>query len=219
MRARRAGILLLSLVGCAAAAQALADVKASLDASQIAVGETVQLTLEHDGQYQPVSPISLRCGQESDILGTSSSTIIQLVNGSASEKTQVVLTLAPKITGHLTIPPLSWNGEQSQPLSLDVTGPGGTGQPGAAGAPAAAAVFMETSASPQQPYVEGAVHLTVRLFMAEPLYHANLQTAGEQRCRRQAARLGRRAVKRSATARAIRSSLGSTFSFPCTAAS
>ncbi len=174
MRARRAGILLLSLVGCAAAAQALADVKASLDASQVAVGETVQLTLERDGQTGGQPDIT-SLQQDFDILGTSSSTIFQLVNGSASEKTQVVLTLAPKVTGHLTIPPLSWNGEQSRPLSLDVTGPGGTGQPGATGAPAAAAVFMETSASPQQPYVEGAVHLTVRLFMAEPLYHANLE--------------------------------------------
>jgi BatD DUF11 like domain len=174
VRARRAGILLLSLVGCAAAAQALADVKASLDASQVAVGETVQLTLEHDG-HTSGQPDITSLQQDFDILGTSSSTIIQLGNGGASEKTQVVLTLAPKVTGHLTIPPLSWNGEQSRPLSLDVTGPGGTGQPGAAGAPAAAAVFMETSASPEGPYVEGAVHLTVRLFMAEPLYRANLE--------------------------------------------
>lgn len=172
MRARRTGILLLSLVGCAAAAQALADVKASLDASHVAVGETVQLTLELDGHTGGQPDIS-SLQQDFDILGTSSSTIFQLLNGSASEKTQVVLTLAPKVTGHLTIPPLSWNGERSQPLSLDVTGPGG--QPGTAGAPAAAAVFMETTASPQQPYVEGAVYLTVRLFMAEPLYRADLE--------------------------------------------
>jgi hypothetical protein len=174
VRARGAGILLLLLVGCAVAAQAFADVKASLDATQVAVGETVQLTLERDGQTggQPdVAPLQ----QDFDILGTSSSTIFQLVNGSASEKTQVVLTLSPKVTGHLTIPPLSWNGEQSRPLTLDVTGPGSTGQPGAAGAPAAAAVFMETSASPLRPYVEGAVDLTVHLYMAEPLYRADLQ--------------------------------------------
>jgi BatD DUF11 like domain len=173
VRARLPGILPLLLVSCAAAVQALANVKASLDASQVAVGETVQLTLERDGQTGGQPDIS-SLQQDFDIVGTSSSTIFQLLNGSASEKTQVVLTLAPKVTGRLTIPPLSWNGEQSQPLSLDVTGPGGA-QPGATGAPAAAAVFMETSASPQEPYVEGAVQLTVRLFMAEPLYHADLE--------------------------------------------
>ena len=124
MRARSAGILLLTLVGCAATTLALADVQASLDASQVAVGETVQLTLERDGQTGGQPDIT-SLQQDFDIVGTSSSTIFQLVNGSASEKTQVVLTLAPKVSGHLTIPPLSWNGEQSQPLSLDVTGPRG----------------------------------------------------------------------------------------------
>jgi BatD DUF11 like domain len=174
VRVRRAEILLLLLVGCAAGAQAFANVTASLDSSQVAVGETVQLTLERDGGSGG-QPDVAALQQDFDILGTSSSTNISLVNGSLSEKTQVVLTLAPKVTGHLTIPPLSWNGERTQPLALDVSGPGGSGQSGAAGAQAAPAVFLETSASPQQPYVEGAVHLTIRLFMAEPLYRADLE--------------------------------------------
>ena len=174
MRARRARVLLLLLVGCAVTAQAFATVTASLDSTQVAVGGTVQLTLDrtgHGGGQPDVSALQ----QDFDILGTSSSTTVSLGNGGFSEKTEVVLTLAPKVTGHLTIPPLSWSGERSQPLTLDVSGPGGGGQPGAAGAPSAPAVFLETSASPQQPYVEGAVHLTVRLFMAEPIYRADLQ--------------------------------------------
>jgi hypothetical protein len=168
-----AAVLLLSLLAGTAATRTLAEVRASIDVSQIAVGQTVQLTLEHDGQTSGQPDIT-SLQRDFDILGSSSNTIFQLMNGSASEKTQVVLTLSPKVTGHLTIPALSWSGEQSRPLALVVTGPGGTGQPGAAGA-AAPAVFMETSASPQQPYVEGAVNLTVHLYMAEALYHANLE--------------------------------------------
>ena len=67
---------------------------------------------------------------------------------------------------------MEWRAKPAALARCDRTG---GGQPGATGAPAAAAVFMETSASPQQPYVEGAVQLTVRLFMAEPLYHADLE--------------------------------------------
>ncbi len=163
MRARRSPALLVLLIGSAAATQAFATVSASLDASQIAAGDTVQLTLEHDGQAsgQPdVAPLE----RDFDILGTSSSTSIELINGSASEKTEVVLTLAPKVTGHLTIPSLSWNGERSQPLALTVAGPGSTGQPGVSGAPSVAKVFIETSTTPERPYVQAAVHLTVRLF-------------------------------------------------------
>ena len=174
MRARAPSILLSLLVGCAAVAQALANVTASLDASQIAAGDTVQLTLEHDGRTsgQPdLAPLQ----QNFDILGTSSSTSVEIVNFHASEKTQVVLTLAPKTTGNLTIPALSWDGERSQPLSLSVAGPGGSGQPGATGASPPAKIFIETSASPEQPYVEAAVNLTVRLYTAETLYHADLQ--------------------------------------------
>ena len=174
MRATSPGILLLLLVGFAAATPALANVTASLGASQVAAGDTVQLTLEHDGQTsgQPdVAPLE----QDFDILGTSSSTNIELINGNASEKTEVVLTLAPKSTGHLTIPALSWDGEQSQPLSLTVTGPGSTAQPDGSGASPAAKIFIETSASPEQPYVEAAVQLTVRLFTSETLYHPDLE--------------------------------------------
>lgn len=174
MRGRAPGILLLPLIVCMAGAPALADVKASLDSSQVAAGDTVQLTLEHDGRSsgQPdLTPLQ----QDFDILGTSSSTTVEILNGSASEKTEVVLTLAPKTTGQLRIPPLSWDGEQSQPLALTVTGPGGTGQPGASGAPSAAKVFIETNASPEQPYVQAAVRLTVRMFTSETLYHADLE--------------------------------------------
>jgi hypothetical protein len=171
--ARLPGVLLLLLLGCAAAVQALADVRASLDASQIAAGDTVLLTLEHDGRTSGQPDVTL-LQQDFDILGTSSSTTFELINGSASEKTEVVLTLAPKVSGHLTIPPLSWDGERSQPLLLDVTGPAGSGQRAAAGAPSAAKVFMETSSAPERPYVEAAVQLTVRLYIAETLYHPEL---------------------------------------------
>lgn len=173
MSSRIPRLLVLLLIGCAAAVPALADVRASLDAPQIATGDTVQLTLEHDGRTSGQPDVTL-LQREFDILGTSSSTTIELINGSLSEKTEVVLTLAPKVSGHLTIPPLSWDGEQTRPLSLDVTGPGGTGQPAASGTPSAAMVFMETSSSPQQPYVEAAVQVTVRLYIAETLYHPDL---------------------------------------------
>jgi hypothetical protein len=173
MSARLPGILLL-LIGCTAAAQALASVTASLDVSRVASGNTVQLTLERTGRTsgQPdVTPLE----REFDILGTSSSTTYELFNGSASEKTQVVLTLAPKATGRLTIPALSWDGERSQPLALTVTGPGGAAQSGSLAATPAANVFIEDTTSPQRPYVEAAVDLTVRLFTSEPLYHADLE--------------------------------------------
>jgi hypothetical protein len=166
--------VLVLLVACAVMEQAHANINASIDTSRIAAGDTVQLTLEHDGATsgQPdLAPLQ----QDFDILGTSSSTSIELVNGSASEKTQVVLTLAPKVAGRLTIPALAWDGQRSQPLSLAVTGPDGAPQAGGNSSQPAPNVFMETSVSPQQPYVQAAVQLTVQLFTTETLYHADLE--------------------------------------------
>ncbi|HEX3842784.1 MAG TPA: BatD family protein [Steroidobacteraceae bacterium] len=168
------GVLLVLLVACVVTGQARANIDASLDTSQIAAGDTVQLTLEHDGRTngQPdLAPLQ----RDFDILSTSSSTSIELVNGSASEKAQVVLTLAPKVAGQLTIPALFWDGQRSQPLSLSVTGPGGAPQAGGTSAQPAPNVFMETSVSPERPYVQAAVQLTVQLFTAETLYHADLE--------------------------------------------
>ena len=174
MKARLPGACLMLALAFGVVGAARADIEASLDASQIALGDTVQLTLEHDGRAsgQPdLAPLQ----QSFDIVGTSSSTMIELVNGSASEKTEVVLTLAAKRSGHLTIPSLAWDGEHSQPLSLAVSGPDGTAQPGSPSGQPAPSVFMQTSLSPEQPYVQAAVQLTVRLFAAEPLYHADLE--------------------------------------------
>lgn len=174
MKARLLNACLVLALALAMAGPARADVSASLDASQIALGDTVRLTLERDGGAggQPdLAPLQ----QSFDILGTSSSTMIELVNGSASEKKEVVLTLAAKHSGHLIIPSLVWNGEHSQPLSLTVTGPDGTGEPAGTSTQGGPSVFMETSVSPEQPYVQAAVQLTVRLFAADPLYHADLE--------------------------------------------
>ena len=174
MRVRFSGAILMWVIACTGIAQVHANIRASLDASQIAVGDTVQLTLEHDGRTngQPdVTPLQ----HDFDILGTSSSTSIELLNGAASEKTEVVLTLAPKASGQVTIPSLIWDGQRSQALSLIVTGPDGAAQSGGAATPPAPSVFLETSVSTEEPYVQAAVPLTVRLFTTSALYRADLE--------------------------------------------
>ncbi len=180
MRRRLAQAVALSLT-CALVLPADAAVKAWLDRSRISEGDTVQLTLEHDGRTSGQPDLAPLRGNF-DILGTSTSTNVELVNGSFSEHTDVELTLAPKRTGTLTVPPLSWDGERTAALTLAVAGPGGpapAGAPGAAGGPAGGArLFIESRIHPRDPYVQAAVALTVRLFTSEPLYRGDLELAG-----------------------------------------
>ena len=164
--------LLLSLL----LSTAHADVKAWLDANQVAAGDTVQLTLQHDGQTddQPdLSPLT----QDFDVLSTGRSSSVQIVNGSMTSHVELQLTLSPKRSGQLRIPPITWGNEQSNPLTLTVGGaPGGNtsgGQP-ASNSKANSKVFVETTVDSRQPYVQAAVQITVRLYTAVPLYQASL---------------------------------------------
>lgn len=168
-----AGIaLLLVLVSVPAAAA----VKAWLDTNQVAPGSSVQLTLEYQGETNS-GPDLTPLERSFDVLGTSRATTVQILNGSTSAKTQVMVTLSPKHAGQLTVPSISWNGERSPPLSLDVTA-------AAKGAPGAAAggqkVFLQTQFSPSHPYVQAAVKVTVRLYTREPLYDPDITLAANR---------------------------------------
>lgn len=177
MKGRAAALALTSALAIAALVPARAALKAWLDSSQIAEGDTVQLTLEHEGHTsgQPnLAPLQ----SNFDILGTSTSTNIEMVNGSFSENTKVVLTLAPKRAGRLTVPPLSWDGTRSSPLALTVTGPGSGSRGGTAGAANAASLFIVSHIQPKNPYVQAAVKLTVRLFTSRALYRPDLELNG-----------------------------------------
>lgn len=154
---------------------AWAAINAWLDRDRIGPGESVQLTIQHDGgsNSQPdLSPLK----QDFDILGRSSGSSIQIVNGRMSSQTQLTLLLSPRRSGQLAVPALTWDGETTPALSLTVAAGGGATSPDA-NMPAGQAshVFLTASTDQKQPYVQSAVTLTVRLYTDEPLYQASLE--------------------------------------------
>ena len=175
MRGRIVGVL-LALCLCATGVPARAAITAALSDSQIAAGTTVQLTLTYAG-LTTSEPDLEPLRRDFEILGRSSSTSVQLGTGGSSETSQVVLTLAPKRTGALTVPPLSWDGEHSPPLALQVTrATAGASAPH--GSTAQTPVFIVSRVTPAQPYVQAQVRLTVQIYAAEPLYHGTLDFSG-----------------------------------------
>ena len=162
--------LCTSLLLLAAASAAHAALRARVDNPQVAPGDTVELTLAHDGQSH-TEPDLTPLKQDFDIVSRSTSTSVQIVNGSASSSTQLDLLLAPKRTGQLIIPAITWDADRSTPVAINVSG--GSGQQGT-GAPASG-LFLETTADPKSPYLQAAVHVTVKIFIAAQLSHANLE--------------------------------------------
>ncbi|MDB6015332.1 MAG: hypothetical protein JWL65_7582, partial [Gammaproteobacteria bacterium] len=165
--------LCASILLWAANAQANAAVRASVDNTQVAPGDPVELTLSHDGQTgsQPdLSPLK----QDFDIVGSNSTRRAQIVNGKISSTTELQLSLAPKHAGPLTIPSITWDSDRSAPLTLVVSA-AGAGANGTARGAADNGVLLETEVDPKSPYLQGAVHVTVHIYAAVPLSRANLE--------------------------------------------
>lgn len=153
---------------------ASAAVSAWLDPTQTGPGEAVQLILKHDGQTgkQPdLGPLK----QDFDVLGRSTGSSIQIVNGTMSVQTEINLTLMPKHGGTLQVPALQWDGETTPALTLTVSGNATATQPGNVPASGSAHVFLTVTLDQKQPYVQAADTLTVRLYTDQPLYQASLE--------------------------------------------
>ena len=167
-------LFLLSL-SLAASLPAHAALRATVDNQQVAPGDTVQLTLTHDGQSSS-RPNLAPLKQDFDIVGTSTSSQVQIINGKVNSVTALEISLAPKHAGKVTIPAITWDSDTSQPLTLNVTAGAGSGtNSGGANAAAPSKVFVETDVDTRSPYVQAAVHVTVRVYAAVPLSHADLQ--------------------------------------------
>jgi len=165
------GALLAALILTAASAQCA--VRATVDTTSVDANATLELVLEHDGQTSDepdLSPLE----QDFDVLSTSRSSNVQIVNGSMTSSVRVELSLSPKHGGPVRIPAITWGNDRSDPIVVNVNG-SSQGNPTTNASPASGKVFLRTSIEPRQSYVQAEVDLTVRLYSAVPLYHADLE--------------------------------------------
>jgi hypothetical protein len=176
MKTRYTQFAVLLIFGISISAQAA--VTASVNRNVISSGETIQLRIQRDGSAdsQPdISPLK----KDFDVLGSSSGSNVQIINGHMSTQMQITVLLSPKHAGKLQIPPLQWGNEQSAAIELAVGGSGGSATQGGAQGNTQAAndnahVYLTTSLDQKQPYVQAAVVLTVCLYADQALYQASL---------------------------------------------
>jgi hypothetical protein len=152
-------VLLLWSAGAAAA------VTASFDRTQVYDGDTVTLTIEAEGLGGNTPDLSV-LDRDFDVLGTSTGSRIQIVNGRQSATRSWRVTLAPKRRGRLKVPPIEVGAERTPALELLVsempqTPAGGPGDD----------LFLEVSVGNDGApvMVQQQVPLTVRLYTALPL--------------------------------------------------
>ena len=154
-------LVLLAWSGLATAA-----VSARFDRAQVHEGETVTLVIESDS-LAGSSPDLSALDADFDVLGTSSGSRIQIVNGRQSATRSWQVTLAPKRLGTIEVPPITVGGDTTRPLVLKVAEmpQDATGGPGDD-------LFLEVDlggAGNSPVYVQQQVPVTVRLYSAVPL--------------------------------------------------
>ncbi|MGH8182260.1 MAG: BatD family protein, partial [Rhodanobacteraceae bacterium] len=132
-------------------------VHAFLDRSHVSLGDTVTLNIQSSGSLgtPDLSPLQ----QDFQLLGSSRSSSVRIVNGKTTSTTQLGIALKPLHAGTLTIPALDVGGTKTQPLTLQV-GTAPSGGKGRTGDP----VFMQSSVLSSSPYVGEQTVYTVRLF-------------------------------------------------------
>lgn len=148
-----------------------AALKAWLDRDRVASGESLQLTLERDGRAgdQPdLTPLQ----QDFEVLGQASGSQVRIVNGRMSAQVQLRLTLMPRREGRLRVPELTWEGERSPALTLEVGGRGGDK------AAPSTHVFITSTLAKAPHWLQAAIPLKLRLYTDQPLLQASLSFNG-----------------------------------------
>jgi len=141
-----------------AVAQA-AEVRAWLDRNNMQLGESVTLNVEVSGDTHVAQPELNGLRQDFELLGTQSSTSVNMINGQTTSKVLWAIGLQPKHAGTLVIPALDIAGQQTKPLDLAV-------QPASPAGKSGDDVFIEIVADPRSPYVQQQIRFTVKMYFA-----------------------------------------------------
>ena len=186
-RLRRA---LVALIASGICLSTWASVTASLDKTQVVVGERLRLVIQNTGNSDQ-QPDTSALRQDFDILGTQRGSSVHIVNGRMSSQTQFTVLIAPKRGGTIRIAPIQWGGEQSAALELSVgalanpansantnAGAGTTGSSNSNSATAESQITMSGTLDQKQPYVQSAVVLSLRLNVGVQMAQASLDLQG-----------------------------------------
>ena len=131
---------------------------ASVSTNKLAIGDSLTLRLSSDsGDRSPpdLSPLQ----KDFEVLGSSQSSQTTIINGARSDSFAWLVTLAPRTTGKISIPPLRAGQLTSDPVSIEVLD--AAAMP--AGASSEAGLSIDVSIEPGAHYVHEEIPLTVTI--------------------------------------------------------
>jgi len=153
--------VLLLLLACQASAGALI---ARVDRTQLSLDETVELTLETADAAVFGKPDLQPLDSLFKVFGTRQVSQLSGSKGEARTLTQWQVTLQPRQTGYVIIPPLQLGEWRSEPITLNVS------ESRTEGGDKLAPIFIDSSLDVDSVYVQAQVVLTLRIYHSVSLY-------------------------------------------------
>lgn len=174
--------LLILLFAHIAPIQASDELSVEANRTELYEGDTLTLTVQSDikldfslgdlfnpGSPQLPMPDISKLEPDFEVLSQNQKYSIRTINGDMHGNITWVFELAPKRTGQLQVPSLSFNGQTSEPIDIIVK----TGNaPAQAGVPRSA--FIELSTDKDRVYVQEQLVLTLKLFFTGNLLRGEL---------------------------------------------
>lgn len=144
------------------------QVQAKVDRQTLFEGDTLALIISLEGQAREHEPDLTPLDKDFEVIGTGTSTQLNIVNGQRSMKMEWRIQLDVKRNGSLTIPAISIGPYKTEKISIEVL-PAKTLTAGQTDS-----VFLELDIDPKSPYVQQQVLLTLRLFHSVSLLDGSL---------------------------------------------
>jgi hypothetical protein len=154
------------LLAALAASPAWARVRVEVDRDPVVADEsfTITFTTESKDQSEPdFTPLD----KDFEVLGRSSQTSLQIINGRPEARQSWVLNVIAKRSGKVEVPAIAFGSERSAPLTLDV-------RAAAPGSGIDSDVFITVEATPQPAYVQAQIVVNVRLYVGVQVGSASL---------------------------------------------
>lgn len=164
---------LFSVLVFLSASLSWADLKATVDRSEIADNESLQLVVRYSGQPMVGEPDFSGIERHFDIVSNSRQQQYSVINGNSESFTDWKMLLLPKRSGELEIPSLTFKGSASKPIKINVQSATSRANSSTQNTKNQA-VYTETEVDKASAYLQEQVMLTVRLITSVQLQDFSL---------------------------------------------
>ncbi|MDF1642938.1 MAG: BatD family protein [Pseudomonadales bacterium] len=141
---------------------------ASVNRNNIELNESFELTLSIDEQIFIGEPDLTQVAENFTVLGKRRSSQYRSVNGETLSSTDWVISLKPKKTGYLVIPPIDFKGQQSKAIAIEVS------KVQSSKANSNSKLFFETDVDRNKVYQQAQLLYKVKLYTAINISRANI---------------------------------------------